>query len=188
VALECLRGRGQSLAVGARRGGTDALVSRRSPDARPAQHRTTASGAGLPLARGRGLRVPWRRLDCGAGAGVLREEFGIRYSTSQVSRILKALGLDPARSPSRGPSNGMRTPSTSGGAWSGPSCGRGRAGSVEPCFFVDESGSTCCRARSGPTPPRRNAILDEWQTRDHLSVMGGLTVAGKVYVLVRPEP
>jgi transposase len=28
--------------------------------------------------------------------------------------------------------------------------------------------------------------VDEWQTRDHLSVMGGVTAQGKVYSLVRP--
>ena len=29
-------------------------------------------------------------------------------------------------------------------------------------------------------------MLDEWQTRDHLSVMGGVTPRGKIYTLVRP--
>jgi transposase len=29
--------------------------------------------------------------------------------------------------------------------------------------------------------------VDEWQTHDHLSVMGGITPQGKVYSLVRPE-
>ena len=36
-------------------------------------------------------------------------------------------------------------------------------------------------ARRAETP-----VLDEWQTRDHLSVMGGVTPQGKVYSLVRP--
>jgi hypothetical protein len=36
-------------------------------------------------------------------------------------------------------------------------------------------------------PQGETPILEEWQTRDHLSVMGGLTPSGKVYVLVRPE-
>ena len=30
-------------------------------------------------------------------------------------------------------------------------------------------------------------ILKEWQTRDHLSVMGGVTPQGKVYSLVHQE-
>ena len=29
--------------------------------------------------------------------------------------------------------------------------------------------------------------MDEWQMRDHLSVMGGVTPEGKVYSLVRPH-
>ncbi|MGZ3387709.1 MAG: hypothetical protein ACXVB5_22790, partial [Isosphaeraceae bacterium] len=37
-------------------------------------------------------------------------------------------------------------------------------------------------APRGETP-----VLDEWQTRDHLSVMGGVTLQGKVYSLVRPK-
>ena len=35
-------------------------------------------------------------------------------------------------------------------------------------------------------PRARTPVLDEWQTRDHLSVMGGVTPTGKVYTLVRP--
>ena len=31
-------------------------------------------------------------------------------------------------------------------------------------------------------------MVDEWQTRDHLSVMGALTTDGRVYTLVRQEP
>ena len=35
-------------------------------------------------------------------------------------------------------------------------------------------------------PKGRTPIVDEWQTRDHLSVMGGVTPQGKMYSLVRP--
>ena len=42
---------------------------------------------------------------------------------------------------------------------------------------------TGVRRRTPATPP----ILDEWQTRDHLSVMGGVTPQGQVYSLVRPK-
>jgi transposase len=33
---------------------------------------------------------------CGRIAGVIAQEFGIRYSKSQVSRLLKTTGVDPA--------------------------------------------------------------------------------------------
>jgi transposase len=55
--------------------------------------------------------------------------------------------------------------------------------------FVDESGFYLLPgvvrtyAPEGLTP-----VIYEWQTRDHLSVLGGLTPRGKVYVLVRREP
>jgi transposase len=54
--------------------------------------------------------------------------------------------------------------------------------------FVDESGFYLLPAvvktyaQEAETP-----IVDEWQTRDHLSVMGGVTPRGKVYSLVRPS-
>jgi len=35
-------------------------------------------------------------------------------------------------------------------------------------------------------PRARTPVLSEWQTRDHLSVMAGMTPAGKAYTLVRP--
>src|SRR5207247_6495615 len=36
-------------------------------------------------------------------------------------------------------------------------------------------------------PRAHTPILGAWQTRDHLSVMGALTLEGKVYSLVREE-
>jgi hypothetical protein len=36
-------------------------------------------------------------------------------------------------------------------------------------------------------PEARTPVLDEKQTRDHLSVMGGMTPEGKVYTLARQE-
>ena len=36
-------------------------------------------------------------------------------------------------------------------------------------------------------PRGETPVVDEWQTRDHLSVMGGRDAEGKVYSLVRPH-
>jgi transposase len=36
-------------------------------------------------------------------------------------------------------------------------------------------------------PEAQTPVLREKQTRDHLSVMGGMTPAGKIYTLVRQE-
>ena len=54
--------------------------------------------------------------------------------------------------------------------------------------FVDESGFYRLPAVVKTYAPKgQTPILDEWQTRDHLSVMGGVTTQGKVYSLVRPK-
>ncbi len=53
--------------------------------------------------------------------------------------------------------------------------------------FVDESGFYLLPGVVKTYGPKgRTPIVDEWQTRDHLSAMGGVTTQGKVYTLVRP--
>ena len=53
--------------------------------------------------------------------------------------------------------------------------------------FVDESGFYLLPGVVKTYAPKgRTPVVDEWQTRDHLSVMGGVTPQGKVYSLVRP--
>ncbi len=37
-------------------------------------------------------------------------------------------------------------------------------------------------------PKGQTPVLREWQSRDHLSVMGAVTPQGKIYTLVRQEP
>jgi transposase len=54
--------------------------------------------------------------------------------------------------------------------------------------FVDESGFYLLPGRVRTYAPEgQTPILPEWQTRDHLSVMGGVTPAGRIYALVRQE-
>ena len=54
--------------------------------------------------------------------------------------------------------------------------------------FEDESGFYLLPGVVKTYSPRgRTPIVDEWQTRDHLSVMGGVTPQGKVHTLVRPQ-
>jgi transposase len=53
--------------------------------------------------------------------------------------------------------------------------------------FVDESGFYLLPGVVKTYGPKGDTpVVDEWQTRDHLSVMGGVTPQGKVYSLVRP--
>jgi transposase len=124
---------------------------------------------------------------CARVAQALKEEFGVGYSKSQVSRILKGLGWTPqvpiTRAIQRDEEAIARWRAE---VWPGL---RDRARRERRALvFVDESGFYLLAGVVKTYGPQgETPVLDEWQTRDHLSVMGGLTPAGKVYVLVRPE-
>jgi hypothetical protein len=118
--------------------------------------------------------------------GVLSEEFGLSYSKSQVSRILKQLGWTPQTPITRA----IQRDENAIEQWrikSWPALRKAARNEGRTLIFEDEAGFYLLPgvvktyAPMGHTP-----ILDEWQTRDHLSTMCGLTPAGKVYSLVRP--
>jgi len=55
-------------------------------------------------------------------------------------------------------------------------------------IFMDESGFYLMPGVVKTYGPKgKTPVIDKWLTRDHLSVMGGLTLAGKLYTLIRPE-
>jgi hypothetical protein len=123
---------------------------------------------------------------CGRVAGVIREEFDVSYSKSQVSRLLKHLGWTPqvpiTRAIQRDEGAIARWRAESWPALKGQARRERRE-----LVFVDESGFYPLPGSVKTYAPRaRTPVLSEWQTRDHLSVMGGLTPAGKVYTLARP--
>jgi transposase len=124
---------------------------------------------------------------CGRVAGMLEEEFGIRYSASQVSRILKTLGWTPQVPITRA----IQRDEQAIDRWRSqvwPQLWKKTRRERRTLVFVDESGFYLLPGKVRTYAPRgETPILDEWQTHDHLSVMGALTPAGKVYVLVRPE-
>lgn len=124
---------------------------------------------------------------CERVAGVLYEEFGVSYSGSQVSRLLKRLGWTPQVPITRA----IQRDEEAIERWrveTWPALKEKARRERRELVFVDESGSYLLPgvvktyAPKGQTP-----IMDEWQTRDHLSVMGGVTPQGKVYSLVRPK-
>jgi transposase len=124
---------------------------------------------------------------CERVAGVLYEEFGVSYSSSQVSRLLKRLGWTP------------QVPITRAIQWDEEVIERRRVETWpalkekarrerRDLVFVDESGFYLLPGVVKTYAPKgRTPIMDEWQTRDHLSVMGGVTPRGKVYSPVRPK-
>jgi len=172
----------------ARASGPDALRSRPSPG-RTARL-TDQQRRLLPDFLWHGAEAYGFRGDvwtCVRVAEVLKEEFGVCYSKSQVSRILKDLGWTPqvpiTRALQRDEDAIVRWREES---W--PVLRERARREHRTLIFVDESGFYLLPGVVKTYGPKgETPILDEWQTRDHLSVMGGLTPQGKVYVLVRPE-
>lgn len=118
---------------------------------------------------------------------VIEEEFGIRYHKDHVGRLLKELGWTPQilirRAIQRDESAIQRWHHE---VW--PDLRKRARRERRVLVFEDESGFYLLPglvktyAPEGCTP-----VIREKQTRDHLSVMGGMTPEGKVYTLVRQE-
>jgi transposase len=189
VALGVTEGAVSQWLAAARRGGRDAVLSHLShcgmtPKLTPEQVRLIPDflwhGAEAYGFRGE----VWT---CERVAGVLSEEFGVSYSKSQVSRLLKRLGWTPQVPITRA----IQRDEEAIERWrteSWPLLKERARQERRALVFVDESGFYLLPgvvktyAPKGQTP-----VVDEWQTRDHLSVMGGVTAEGKVYSLVRPR-
>jgi transposase len=124
---------------------------------------------------------------CARVAGMLAEEFGVSYSKSQVSRLLKALGWTPQIPITRA----IQRDEEAIAQWRAevwPELKKRAKRERKALIFMDESGFYLLPgivktyAPKGQTP-----VLHEWQTRDHLSVMGAVTLQGRIYTLVRQE-
>jgi transposase len=124
---------------------------------------------------------------CARVARVIAEECGVSYSKSQVSHLLRDMGWTP------------QVPITCALQRDAEAIARWRV-EVWPelkqrakregrtLVFVDESGFYLLPGVVKTYGPRGlTPVIAEWRTHDHLSVMGGLTPAGKIYVLVRRE-
>lgn len=120
-------------------------------------------------------------------AKVIEWEFGVRYYKGHVGRLLNDLGWTPQQPIKRaiqrdeGAIRRWRED-----AW--PELRQRARRERRTLVFEDESGFYLLPgvvktyAPEGLTP-----VLREKQTRDHLSVMGGMTPEGRVYTLIRPE-
>src|SRR5207253_9632726 len=120
-------------------------------------------------------------------ARVIEEEFGVRYPKGHVGKLLQELRWTPQvpirRAPQRDEEAIRRWRAE---VW--PELRRRARRERRVLVFEDESGFYLlpgvvrAYAAEAPTP-----VLRERQTRDHLSVMGGMIPAGKVYTLARQE-
>jgi transposase len=122
---------------------------------------------------------------CRRVARVLYEELAVRYSVSHVSRLLKALGWTPqlpiTRAIQRDEAAIERWADQD---WPALKCRARRE--ARTLVFVDESGLYLLPGRVRTYGPQGlTPVVYEEQTRDHLSVMGGLTADGHVVTLVR---
>lgn len=124
---------------------------------------------------------------CARIASVLKEELDLSYSKSQVSRILKRIGWTPQVPITRA----IQRDEEAINHWQRivwPRLRRQARAEGRTVVLVDESGFYLLPgvirtyAPRGVTPVIRNL-----ETRDHLSVMAGVTNDGRVFTLARQE-
>lgn len=118
---------------------------------------------------------------CARVAKVIEWEFGVRYHKDHVGRLLKRLHWTPQQPNKRA----IQRDNEAIQRWRDeiwPELRRRARRERRTLVFEDESGFYLLPgvvktyAPEGLTP-----VLREKQTRDHLSVMGGMTPAGRVY-------
>src|SRR3954451_8629025 len=124
---------------------------------------------------------------CARVAKVIEEEFGVSYHKGHVCRLLKELHWTPqlpiVRAIQRDEQEIER--------WRievGPRLKKEARRERRALVFVDESGFYLLPGKVRTYAPEGHTpVLPEWQTSDHLSVMGGVTPEGRIYTLVRQE-
>jgi transposase len=120
-------------------------------------------------------------------AKVIEEEFGVRYHKGHVGRLLQELRWTP-QVPIR---RALQRDEQAIRRWREevwPDLLRRARRERRVLVFEDESGFYLLPGLvRSYAPQARTPVIREQQTRDHLSVMGGMTPEGKVYTLVRQE-
>jgi transposase len=172
----------------ARTGGPEALRPRPRPGHPPKL--TPAQKRLIPELLWHGAEAYGFRGDvwtCARVAEVLEEEFGVRYHKDHVGRLLRELYWTPQvpirRAVQRNEEAIRRWREE---VW--PELRRRARRERRVLVFEDESGFYLLPGVVRTyAPEARTPVLREQQTRDHLSVMGGMTPEGKVYTLARQE-
>jgi transposase len=124
---------------------------------------------------------------CARIAQVVQREFGILYHKDHVSRLMQELGWTPQVPITRA----LQRDETAIEHWRmavWPELRRKATRERRTLVFIDESGFYLLPGVVKTYGPKgKTPVIDKWLTRDHLSVMGGLTLTRKLYTLVRPE-
>lgn len=125
---------------------------------------------------------------CARVAKVIGQEFSVTYHKSHVSRLLKQLDWTPQKPIERAiQRDEARIESWRKEVWL--DLQKRARKERRTLVFVDESGFYLLPAAVKTYAPRgQTPILHPFQTYDHLSVMSGITLMGKLYTLVRDEP
>jgi transposase len=122
---------------------------------------------------------------CARISRVIEEEFGVRYHKDHVGRLLKELRWTPQVPITRA----IQRDEQAIQRWrdeTWPELQRRARRERRTLVFTDESGFYLLPGIVRTyAPAGRTPIIRNKQTRDHLSVMGGMTPSGKVYTLVR---
>ncbi len=172
----------------ARQGGAEALLARHAPGRPPKlspQQKNLIPEFLWHGAEAYGFRGEvWT---CARIAKVIDEEFGVPYHKDHVGRLLKELHWTPQVPIKRAIQRDEKAiEGWRAEAW--PELLRRAKRERRVLVFEYEAGFYLLPglvrtyAPEGQTP-----VIREKQTRDHLSVMGGMTPAGKVYTLARQE-
>jgi transposase len=124
---------------------------------------------------------------CVRVAHAIEWEFGVHYHKDHVSRLLKELGWTPQIPITRA----IQRDEEAIARWRvevWPELRRRAARERRTLVFSDESGIYLLPGIVRTYGPKgQTPVVDTWSSRDHLSVMAGLTLAGRVYTLVRQK-
>jgi transposase len=124
---------------------------------------------------------------CARITQVIEEEFGVRYHKGHVGRLLQELRWTP-QVPIR---RALQRDEEAIRRWRAdvwPELRRRARREHRVLVFEDESGFYLLPGLVRTYAPEAHTpVIHEQQTHDHLSVMGGMTPAGKVYTLARQE-
>src|SRR6266853_1884742 len=186
-------------ALGVSKGAVSRWLHRADDAGVEALHAHSSPGHPAKLTAGQKQRIPeflWHGAEaygfrgnvwtCARIAQVIQWEFDVSYHKDHVSRLLKDLDWTP------------QIPITSAiqrdeaaiqrwriEIW--PELRQQAVRERRTLVFVDESGFYLLPGVVKTYGPKgQTPVLDKWLSRDHLSVMGAVTPAGKVYSLVRP--
>jgi transposase len=124
---------------------------------------------------------------CARIALIIEEEFGVRYHKDHVGRLLKQLGWTP-QMPIR---RAIQRDEPAIQRWRTevwPDLQKRARRERRVLVFEDESGFYLLPGMVRTyAPEAQTPVIRENQTRDHLSVMGGMTPQGRLYTLVRQQ-